>query len=64
MARINDKEGNARRKTKKRKGIEAQRVKPSTPSWAIDALIGEEEQNGNRKNKETERDTNQAPWII
>ena len=30
------------RRAKKRKGIEVQRVKHPTPSWAIDALIGVE----------------------
>ena len=56
MARINakerDKKKRQERRAKKRKGIEAQRVKPSTPSQAIDALIGDEEQNGEQK-KET-----------
>ena len=52
-ARINaiereKKERNVRR-VKKRKGIEAQRVKPPTPSQAIDALRGEEKQNGKQK---------------
>ena len=37
------------RRVKKKKGIEAQRVKPLTPSRAIDALIGDEEQNGKHK---------------
>ena len=42
---------------KKRKGIGALRVKPPTPSLGIDALIGDEEQNGKQKQekKETER---------
>ena len=34
---------------KKRKGIEAPRVKHPAPSRAIDALIGDEEQNGNQE---------------
>ena len=34
------------RRRKKRKEIKAQRGKHPNPSWAIDALIGEEEQNG------------------
>ena len=34
---------------KKRKGIEAQRMKHPTPSRAIDAIIGDEEQNGKQK---------------
>ena len=37
------------RRTKKRKGVEAQRVKHPTPSQATDALIGDEEQNGKQK---------------
>ena len=36
---------------KKRKGIEALRVKHPTPSQAIDAIIREEEQNGKQDNK-------------
>ena len=32
-----------------RKGIEALRVKHPRPSWATDALIGEEDQKGNQK---------------
>ena len=34
---------------KESKGIEAQRVKPTTPSWVIKALIGDEEPNGKQK---------------
>ena len=40
------------RRVKKGKGVEAQ-VKHPTPSWVIDALIGDEEQN--RKQKERNR---------
>ena len=47
-ARINVKERKVRR-VKKRKGVEAQRVKPPTPPWAIDALAGDEEQKGKQK---------------
>ena len=36
---------------KKRKGIKAKRVKHPTLSWATDALIGDEEQNGKRESK-------------
>ena len=39
------------RRSKKRKGIEAERPKLPTPSWEIDALIGQEEQNGKGKRK-------------
>ena len=31
------------------KGIEVEKVKPQTSSRAIDALIGDEEQNGEKK---------------
>ena len=37
------------RRVKERKGIDALRVKHPTPSRAIDALTGEEEQNGKQK---------------
>ena len=37
------------RRTKKKKGIEALMAKHTTPSRAIDAIIGEEEQNGKQK---------------
>ena len=40
---------NAKERAKKKKGIEGQRTKPLTPTLAIDALIGEEEQNGKQK---------------
>ena len=44
-------------RAKRRKGNEAQRVKPPTPSQAIDAHIGDEEQNGKQKrNKKLEED--------
>ena len=43
------------RRVKKRKGIEAQRVK--TPSRAIDALIGDEKQ----KKEQKERNREEAP---
>ena len=49
-ARINVKEREVRR-VKKRKGIEAQNVKHPTSSRAIDALIGDEDQNGKHGNK-------------
>ena len=49
-----DKEERQERRGKKRKGIKAQKVKFPTPSWAIDAFIGDEEQNGKQK-KETEQ---------
>ena len=33
----------------KKKGIKGQRTKPTTPTQDIDALIGDEEQNGKQK---------------
>ena len=48
-------EGKKRGRTKKGKGIEAQRVEPPTPSRAIDALIGDEEQNGKQKRTKREK---------
>ena len=39
------------RKAKKKNGIKGERAKPSTSTQAIDALIGEEEQN-RKENKE------------
>ena len=55
------------KRLKKRKGIEAQRVKRPIPFQAIDALIGDEEQN--RKLKRTKRkkwsgSPAQLPWTI
>ena len=47
-AHIKDKERKGRG-AKKRKGNEAQMVKHPTPSRAIDALIGDEEQNRKKK---------------
>ena len=52
-ARINAKERQLRR-LKKQKGIEALRAKPPTPNQAINALIGDEEQNEKRKKKKKE----------
>ena len=37
------------------KGVEAQRVKPSTPSQATNALTGDEEQNGKQKRAKTKK---------
>ena len=56
------------RRVKKRKGIEAQRVKPSTPFQAINAHIWDKEQNGKlKKNKTKETGSGsptQLPWTI
>ena len=54
-AKKKDKKERRVRRTKKNKGIEAQGVKPPTQTRAIDALIGEEEQNGKQKKEEKER---------
>ena len=43
-------------RVKKRKEIEAQRVKHPTPSRTTDALIGEEEQNGKQRRAAVPRD--------
>ena len=52
-ARINvkerEKKGREVRRAKKRKRIEAQGAKLSTPSQANDALMGEEEKNNRKK---------------
>ena len=48
----------------KEKGIEVQKVRPHTPSRAIGALIGDEEQTGKEK-KGTGRELPfQLPWTI
>ena len=52
--KINKKERQVGR-TKKKKGIKAQRAKPPTQTRAFDALIGDEEQNGKQKKEEKER---------
>ena len=57
-ARINAKERKAK-KAKKRKGIEAERVKPLNRIQAIDALIEGEERNG--KQKKAEKETGNGP---
>ena len=44
------------RRGKKRKGVEAQRVRSPTSIRAIDALIGDEEQNG-KESKEKKKET-------
>ena len=46
------KEGRVRR-AKKSKGIETHRLKPSTPSQADDAYIGDEERTGEQKKRKT-----------
>ena len=64
-----DREKNERqvRIVKKRKGIKAQKVKSPTPSWAIDVLIGNEEQIRKQENKKKETGSGsptQLPWTI
>ena len=39
------------RRVDKKKGMKAQRVKPPTSCHTINALIGDEEQNGNQKKR-------------
>ena len=48
---------------KGRKGISSQRVKPSTPSQAVDAHIGDVEQNGKKK-KNKKKETESGSRII
>ena len=50
--------------TKKRKGIEAQRAKPPTLTQSIDALIGDEEQNGKQKKETGSGATTQQSWTV
>ena len=49
------------RRAKKKKGIEGQMVKPSTPTRAINALIGDEEQNGKQKKEKETGSPTQLP---
>ena len=42
-------------RAKKRKGVEAQRAKPLTPTQANNAHMGDEEQDGNRKKTKTKK---------
>ena len=49
------------RRMKKKKGAEVQKVKPPTPTLAIDALIGDEEQNENRKKEQKETGSASPP---
>ena len=58
--RNNTKEREGRRKRKRSR----QRVKVSTPTWATDALIGDEEHNGKLKKEKIEtwsRTSSQLP---
>ena len=48
LARTNAKERLLRRAKKKKPGSKGQRTKPPTPTRAVDALIGDEGQNGKR----------------
>ena len=53
------------RSAKKRKGIEAQRVNPVTPSWAVDTLIEDEEQNRTEdRRKKQSKSLTQLPMTI
>ena len=42
-------------KRAKKKRIETQRVKLSTSTWSIDGLIGDEEQNENRRKRKNKK---------
>ena len=57
LARINTKK-REKKKRKKRKGIVAYRAKPSTLILGTDALIGNEEQKKDEKERSRERDPN------
>ena len=56
---INAKKGDNKERTneweeRKKKGIEVERDKPLTPTWAIDVLIGDEEQTEKKKREQNE----------
>ena len=60
-------QGKKVRRGKKRKGIEAHRVKHPTPSQAADSHTGDEKQNGKQENKKKETGNGsptQLPWAI
>ena len=66
FSRLQWQEGKTSEKSEE-KGTEAQRMKPPTPTWAIDALIGDKEHNEkqNKKKKETEQGPpTQIPWAL
>ena len=66
-ARINGKEREKKgqvRRAKKRKGMEAQGVKPSTRARTTDALTGEKEQNRKQKKNKHASKTNIIPPFI
>ena len=63
-AKERDKKERQGRRAKKRKGIEAQRKKSATPTWTIDASIGDEEQNEKQKKETGSRPPTQLPWAI
>ena len=55
-SRKRDKKGrSSEEKEQRKKGIEAQRVKPFTPTLAIDELIGYEERTRNKRRENEER---------
>ena len=55
-AKERDKKERQVRRAKKRKGIEAQRVKHPTTSQDVDGLIGDEEQIGKQKSKKKKKE--------
>ena len=64
-AKERDKKERKVRGAKKRKGIEAQRVKHPNPSRVTDAPIGDEKQNGNKRTKRKRSGSpTQLPWTI
>ena len=62
-AKERDKKVRQGRRVKKRKGIEAQRGKPPTPTRAFEALIGDEEQNEKQKKKKKDIWSGPPPQI-
>ena len=48
-------------KSEEKKGVEVQKGKPPAPTRAINALIGEEEQNEKQKKEQKERNRERAP---
>ena len=67
-ARINAKEREKKerrvRRANKRKGIDAERVKPSTSSREIYALLGGKEQNGKQNKKKKVRNRERVPNLV
>ena len=60
---MRQRQGKRSERREKKKEIEAERAKPYTPTGAIGALIGKEEQNKNRK-KKSKRERAPYPAIL